>query len=182
MPQAAASTTREINFFHAERKSFKYKTLGWAGAGAHNPKGRSVELVIPPVVKWHLQERWNQHTYTSLTLLPFGLWAPGRGQPNTCLIETKNLGMSRPNPMPGISNPVNCSGKKTTKNSAQPPAHKQYMSQYMSLNPLQECAFMFLLDLVLSCTPGTSMSEGRKHIMIHCLIVSPQLIKGGQHN
>ena len=20
--------------------------------------------------------RWNQHTYTSLTLLPFGLWAP----------------------------------------------------------------------------------------------------------
>ena len=82
--------------------------------GAHNPKGRSVILVIPPVVKWHLQEnsiygmpsslvyyatsakcayvgrtyhirsfvqvpfdnRWNQHTYTSLTLLPFGLWAP----------------------------------------------------------------------------------------------------------
>ena len=110
MPQAAASTTREINFFHAERKSFKYKTLGWAGAGAHNPKGRSIELVIPPVVKWHLQERWNQHTYTSLTLLPFGLWAPGRGQPNTCLIETKNLGMSRPNPMP-----VNCSGKKKKK-------------------------------------------------------------------
>ena len=25
-------------------------------AGAHNPKGRSVELVIPPVVEWHLQE------------------------------------------------------------------------------------------------------------------------------
>ena len=27
-------------------------------AGAHNPKGRSIEfeLVIPPVVKWHLQE------------------------------------------------------------------------------------------------------------------------------
>ena len=24
--------------------------------GAHNPKGRSVELVIPPVVEWHLQE------------------------------------------------------------------------------------------------------------------------------
>ena len=21
--------------------------------------------------------RWNQHTYTSLTLLPFGLWTPG---------------------------------------------------------------------------------------------------------
>ena len=115
MPQAAASTTRENNFFHAERKNFKYKTLGWAGAGAHNRKGRSVELVIPPVVKWHLQERWNQHIYTSLTLLPFGLWAPGRGQQNTCLIETKNLGMSRPNSMPGINNPVNCSGKKNKK-------------------------------------------------------------------
>ena len=140
VPQAAASTTREIHFFHAERKNFKYKTLGWAGAGAHNPKGRSVELVIPPVIQWHLQERWNQHTYTSLTLLPFGLWAPGRGQPNICLIETENLGMSRSNSMPGISNPVNCSGKKQQKpkNSAQPPAHKQYMSQYMSLNPLQE--------------------------------------------
>ena len=22
--------------------------------------------------------RWNQHTYTSLTLLPFGLWTPGK--------------------------------------------------------------------------------------------------------
>ena len=25
-------------------------------SGAHNPKGRSVELEIPPVVEWHLQE------------------------------------------------------------------------------------------------------------------------------
>ena len=25
-------------------------------SGAHNPKGRSVKLVIPPVVEWHLQE------------------------------------------------------------------------------------------------------------------------------
>ena len=28
--------------------------------------------------------RWNQHTYTSLMLLPFGLWAPG----NTLAIFT----------------------------------------------------------------------------------------------
>ena len=25
-------------------------------SGAHNPKGRSIALVIPPVVEWHLQE------------------------------------------------------------------------------------------------------------------------------
>ena len=25
-------------------------------AGAHNPQGRSVKLVIPPIIEWHLQE------------------------------------------------------------------------------------------------------------------------------
>ena len=83
--------------------------------GAHNPKGRSVKLVILPVVKWHLHNsslygmtswlvncatsatctyrirtcglvlfdnRWNQHTYRSLMLLPFGIWAPGWGNYN----------------------------------------------------------------------------------------------------
>ena len=31
----------------------KYRSLV---PGAHNPKGRGIELVIPPVVEWHLQE------------------------------------------------------------------------------------------------------------------------------
>ena len=37
-------------------EAWLYKKESWVYSGAHNPKGRSIELVIPPVVEWHLQE------------------------------------------------------------------------------------------------------------------------------
>ena len=69
----------------ARRWSHASRPYPEAEPGAGPSSSRSDSQASEAFVQVTFDSTWNQHTHTSLTLLPFGLWAPGESNPRLLL-------------------------------------------------------------------------------------------------